>query len=257
MDQDEQQVKVVREKPSLLRRLFYVSGILLLLTITLGTGFVVYTVNQAGEAARDAVQPIGNLWRQLSVEATPVIMPDPVTIVREINKLSNLETASYTLQKIIIAQRNQDVLWGALGESLIFEAVGDVIAGIDLSQLQAADLQIVDPDTVMIHLPPAQLLHSSLDNQQSRVIDRDKGILASVDPQLESQVRAEAELQIREAALQDGILAEAKQNAEDVMRGFLNKLGFDNVVFTDETPPPAPPYRPEIPKGVIVVTPAP
>jgi hypothetical protein len=184
-------------------------------------------------------------------------MPDPLTIVREINKLSNLETASYSLQKVIIAERNQEALWGALGERLIFEAVGDVTAGINLGSLRQEDIQVIDPDTVMINLPDAIVLNTRLDNQQSRVIDRERGLLSSVDPQLESQVRAAAEQEILEAALEGGILQEADQNAEEALLAFLNQLGFENVIFTEGPPPPVPPFVPEVPKGVIVLTPTP
>ena len=39
------------------------------------------------------------------------------------------------------------------------------------------------------------------------------------------------------------------------MIGFLSGLGFENIIFTDEAPEPAPDYIQEIPKG-FAVTPA-
>ena len=242
---------------SLLRRLAYVMLILFLIAGISASSLVIFSVIAAGRAAQTVTQPISDLFKQLAVEATPVILPDPVTIVREINRLNNLETASYSLQKVVTAERNQDVLWGALGESLVFVAVGDVIAGIDLSEVQIEDLQIVDPETVMVHLPDAQVLHYSLDNEQSYVADRDKGLFAQVDPRLETQVRQEAEQAILQEALNAGILQEANETARDNMESFLNKLGFTNVIFTDDPPPPAPPYEQEIPKGAILATPTP
>ncbi len=246
-----------RPQPGLLRRLMYIVLILFLIAGIAASSLVIFSVSAATRAAKTVTQPLSDLVKQLAEEATPVILPDPVTIVREINRLNQLETASYSLQKIVTAQRNQEVLWGALGESLIFVAVGDVIAGIDLSQLQVQDLQIVDPETVMVHLPDAQVLHYSLDNTQSYVADRDKGLFAQVDSQLETQVRQEAEKQILEEALAAGILQEANENARTNMESFLNKLGFDNVVFTEGPPPPAPPYEQDLPKGTILTTPTP
>lgn len=250
-------VESSRPQPGLLRRLMYIVLILFLIAGIAASSLVIFSFSAATRAAKTVTQPLSDLVKQLAEEATPVILPDPVTIVREINRLNQLETASYSLQKIVTAQRNQEVLWGALGESLIFVAVGDVIAGIDLSQLQVQDLQIVDPETVMVHLPDAQVLHYSLDNTQSYVADRDKGLFAQVDPQLETQVRQEAEKQILEEALAAGILQEANENARTNMESFLNKLGFDNVVFTEGPPPPAPPYEQDLPKGTILTTPTP
>lgn len=250
-------VESSRPQPSLLRRLVYIMLILFLIAGIAASSLIIVSVAATARAAKTVTQPISDLVKQLAVEATPVILPDPVTIVREINQLNQLQTASYSLQKIVTAQRNQEVLWGALGESLIFVAVGDVVAGIDLNQLQIEDLEIVGPETVMVHLPEAQVLHYSLDNTQSYVADRDKGLFAQVDPQLETQVRQEAEKQILEEALAAGILQEANENARANMESFLNKLGFDNVIFTDAPPPPAPPYEQELPKGTILTTPAP
>ncbi len=249
--------KEYNARPSFLKRLVYLLLALFLIAGIAGIGFMVFTVNRAATSASEAAQPIGNLWRQLAREATPVILPEPLTIVREINKLSNLETASYTMQKVMVAERNNDILFGALGESMIFEAVGEVIAGIDLTQLSEDDLQVQDPETVVVHLPDAEILHHALNEEQSRVLDRDTGLFASVDPQLESEVRKAGLAEIHAAALERGILAEADANAEESIRSFLGNLGFENVIFVDETPPPAAPYQPTRQKGVIIVTPIP
>jgi hypothetical protein len=230
--------------------------LLLVIAVVLG-GLAVYGVLGAAKATQSMTEPVRALVQQLAAEATPVILPDPVTIVREVRQLSRLETASYSLQKIITAERNQEVLWGALGESLIFVAVGDVVAGVDLAQMGQADLQILAPDTVVVHLPEAEIFSASLDNDESYVADRDRGLLARMDPQLETEVRRAAEAAILEESLAAGILVEANDNAQESMRSFLGKLGFANVLFTAETPAPAPAYEQQLPKGTILTTPEP
>lgn len=227
--------------------------VFLLIAIAFG-GIFLFTTLAAIQGVKTITQPVSQLVQDLTTKATPVILPDPMTIVREVRQLSRLETASYSLQKVLTAQRNQDVLFGILGESLIFVAVGDVYAGIDLTKLEDEHIQITDPNTIMIYLPQAEVLHASLDNENSYVADRDQGFLASVDAQLETQVRQQAEKEILEEALSAGILAEANKNAQQSIQSFLNKLGFENVIFTDSPPPPAPPYEQEIPKGMILVT---
>lgn len=239
-------------KESRLRQLTYLFVIILLIACS----FLIVTVAQTLRQTQETTQPISDLMQQLFIEATPVILPDPVVIVHEINELARLETASMELEKVIRAERDQDLLWGALGETLIFVAYGEVIAGVDLAKIQPADMQVIDPDTVMIYLPDAEIFVATLDNQRSYVADRDTGILTDSDPTLETQVRQAAEQEILEAALEAGILREANQNAEAYMRTFLNNLGFENVVFTDAPPPPAPPYEQELPKGY-TLTPAP
>jgi len=219
--------------------------------------FAVYTlVSSVRRGSEVITQPLVELARQLVIEATPVILPDPVTIVNAINDKADLVTASYEMQKVITAETNQDFLWGAFGENLIFVAYGEVFAGVDLTQMQPADIVVVDPDTVMIHLPAVQVFpYPVLDNERSQILDRETGLFAEADPQLETQVRQRAEQEILAAALEAGILETANENAEAYMREFLLGLGFENVTFTDTTPPPAPPFVQEIPKGYAVTPP--
>jgi hypothetical protein len=211
--------------------------------------FGVFTLVSTLNTARQATAPIGDLVQRLAVPATPVILPDPVVVVQEVRDLARLETASYRMEKVIRADRGQDVLGGALGETLIFVAHGEVIAGVDLSQMQEEDVQVVDPDTVMVHLPQVEIFNVILDNDRSYVADRDTGVLTRADSQLETQVRQSAQRDLQAAATESDILDTAKENAESYMRGFLNNLGFENVIFTPDTPPTAPPFEQDLPKG--------
>jgi hypothetical protein len=80
--------------------------------------------------------------------------------------------------------------------------------------------------------------------------------LTRADPQLESEVRRAAQRELETAAEESEILDLANDNAQSYMRGFLQNLGFENIIFTESTPPPAPPFEQEIPKG-FTLTPAP
>jgi hypothetical protein len=186
-------------------------------------------------------------------------LPNPATIVREINDLARLETASFEFEKVIMAESGQDVLWGALGETMVFVAHGKVYAGVDFAEMAMDDVQVYDPVTVYVHLPPAEIFEDIpvLDNEKSFVADRDTGILTRADPQLESQVRVAAEEAIAEAAQESEILERANANAQEFMTNFLRGLGFENIVFTDKTPKPAPPFEQEVPKGFVVTPEAP
>jgi hypothetical protein len=61
------------------------------------------------------------------------------------------------------------------------------------------------------------------------VYSRDTDLFTSPDPNLESEVREEAERQLQQAALQDGILKAAEQNARSTISGMLKGLGFNQV----------------------------
>jgi hypothetical protein len=74
---------------------------------------------------------------------------------------------------------------------------------------------------------------------------------------LETQVRVEAEKAIEEAAAESEILERATSNAQEFMTNFLKGLGFENIIFTDKRPDPAPPFVQEVPKGFAVTPEAP
>jgi hypothetical protein len=143
-------------------------------------------------------------------------------VVEKIRKLSRLETVEYSIDKIVVGERENLILPNLL------IAHGEVIAGIDLGGLQAGDVS-VKGDSVTLRLPKAQVLTARLDNDRTRVYSRDTGLLVGADPNLESQVRKAAEQQIGEAAIADGILDKARVNAQASLTALLQGLGFRTV----------------------------
>lgn len=242
----------------MLRNLAYGCAILFFGVLSFAVIFFALGLNQARNAV---VAPISDLVNQLVVPVTPAILPNPQTIVREINDLARLETASYEMEKIVTAESNQELLWGAMGETMIFVAYGKIYAGVDFQEMAPEDLVVVDPTTVQVHLPEAKIFEDVpvLDNERSFVADRDTGILTRADPELETQVRQAAETAIREAAQESDILERANFNAEQYMVNFLTGLGFENIIFTDQRPGPAAPWVQDVPKGFVLpaATPAP
>ncbi len=227
-----------------------------LTAVAVGVATLTFRAAQVAENTAGAIEPIGDRMRSLFVGATPVILPNPSTIVREINDLARLETASYELEKVITADSGQDgLLEFFVGESMVFVANGKVFAGVDLSSMTPEDLVVVDPDTVMVRLPAAEIFDDIpvLDNNKSYVADRDTGLLTQADEELETRVRQSAEQAIREAAQGSDILDRANFNAQEYMSGFLEGLGFTEIIFTRDVPPPAQPYEQPLQKGQFVL----
>jgi uncharacterized protein DUF4230 len=157
------------------------------------------------------------------------ISVDQPTVIRQIRALQRLETVSYTMDKIIVGERENPVLPKFLaGDRLLLVVHGEAIAGVDLSKLQPNDVAVHER-TVTIHLPQAEIFTTRLDNAKTRVYSRDTGIFSTPDPNLEGDVRQEAERQLQAAALQDGILKSADQNARQTVTSLLMGFGFTNV----------------------------
>jgi len=151
------------------------------------------------------------------------------TVVRQIQQLQRLETVSYAMDKIISGERPNAYLPKFLaGDRLLLMVHGEVVAGIDLTGLQPGDV-LVHGQKVSIHLPAAEVFSTRIDNARTKVYSRDTGLFSSPDPNLESEVREEAERQLQQGALQDGILKIATDNARSTISGMLKGFSFHEV----------------------------
>jgi Protein of unknown function (DUF4230) len=173
---------------------------------------------------------------QQILHPTPTIYPDPVTVVQQVRSLSRLETAQYTIEKVITAETGQGALSALFGDRLIFVAHGQVIAGVDLSKLRGSDVVVSPSGEVTLIMPAAEIFITSVDNDKSYVYDRQTGLLTKGDQNLETQARQVAQQQIEQGALEDGILKLAQDNASSYLERLLRSLGFKNVVFVQATP---------------------
>ena len=153
------------------------------------------------------------------------------TVVDRIQRLQRLETVVYTMDKLVTGAKENPLLPDFLtGDRLLMMVHGEVIAGIDFSNLKPDDVR-VEGKQIRLHLPAAQVFSTRLDSGKTRVYSRQTGVLVPTDPNLETQVRQEAERQMQQAALADGILRTAQQNAASTIRSLLQGLGFENIDF--------------------------
>ena len=116
------------------------------------------------------------------------------------------------------------------GDRLLMLVHGEVVAGIDFSNLKPGDVR-VEGKQVHLRVPAPQIFSTRIDSAKTRVYSRQTGWLVPTDPNLETQVRQEAERQLQEAALADGILRNAQQNAASTLASLLLGLGFEKVDF--------------------------
>jgi hypothetical protein len=209
-----------------------VIGILVILVIA-AVGVVV-TIQKT---TQQVIQPVSDMTSSLSTQVaqflhpTPTILPDPVTIINQIRPLARLETIQYTIEKVITAEIGQNALAPLFGDRLLFVGHGYVIAGVDLSKIRSEDVSYED-GILVINLPKGEVFVATLDNNQSYVYDRETGLLTHGDTNLETTARQAAENQIKQAALEDGILEQAQTNAEIYLESLLNELGYSEVSFT-------------------------
>jgi uncharacterized membrane protein (Fun14 family) len=215
-----------------------VIGILVVVTALLMiAGSMVIFWNMAQQVMNPIEQANSELRTQVAkvLNPTPTILPDPVTIIKQVRSLARLETIQYSVEKVITAETGQESLGILFGDRLLLVAHGTVIAGVDLTGLADSDFEMQNGQ-ITLRLPSPEIFVATLDNETSYVYDRQTGLLTKGDAQLETLARQSAEQEIRKAALEDGILSQAAVNAEAFLVRFLDKLGFSDVILVFQDP---------------------
>jgi len=159
-------------------------------------------------------------------------MADIGTLVTRVRDLNRLETATMRVASVSTVTQTYDLIPNALaGDELTLYSAGDVIAGVDLSLLKPDDVHREPDGTIVVRLPPPQLLVSRLDNRASHVIQRRTGVFRRADIGMEGRARQYAEQNIRNEAIRRGILQLAQTNAEGRVAELLHTLGAAKVRF--------------------------
>ncbi len=159
---------------------------------------------------------------------------DPPAVVREIQRLNELVTVKYSIQKVI-GLKEEKVPFGS--EQVLLMVQADVLGGVDLAALGTNDIQVTANNTVTARLPAAKVLHVYVDEKQTRVWDRSKTWWTPwvpFNPELEQKARLAALEAVQAAAVETGILSNAQQNAQKAIWEFLHATGVETVRF--ETP---------------------
>jgi hypothetical protein len=214
-------------------------SILIIGVVIVAAYFIVQTVRESAQAATAPFQQVNQANQALQTQVsnllnpTPTIIPDPVTYINEVRALARLETIQYSVEKVITGETGGGTFQSLFGDKILFVGHGTVIAGIDMEKLQPEDMRF-ENGVLTVRLPPAEVFIAALDNEKSYVYDRETGILAKPDVNLETLVRQNAEQEILKAALEDGILEQAQLNAEAYLFKFFAALGYPNTIFVND-----------------------
>ena len=161
--------------------------------------------------------------------------PDPPSILAQVQRLNQLTTVKYTIQKVVgLTEQKQPV--GS--ESILLIVQATVQAGIDLASMRREDITVRRDGTVIVRLPPAKILNVFIDENETKVWDRHKTwwtpwVGYSLD--LEQRARLAGVEAASQAAVGMGILPQAQLNAETSIRGVLGLAGVKAVQFSIAT----------------------
>ena len=169
--------------------------------------------------------------RRITSATSPATTLDPVSVVHQIQRLNELVSVKYTVQKVV-GLEEQKVPFGS--EKLLLFVQAEVLAGIDLSKLATADIKWLPAKRMQVMLPPPKIEHVVIDDKETKVWDRQITWWTPwvpYNPDLERQARLKAKDTIQQAAIDMGILDQARRNAEAGIRNLLETFGVKSVTL--------------------------
>lgn len=185
--------------PSSPARLWFWRGFALTLLLLLGWGSV-------------------QLWmaRQQAAEQARIHTLTTAGVLQRIQKLNHLESMAFHVETVVTSEKqgNWYRLWQDHQKGL-FIARGRVVAGLDLSRLTPAQVQVsADGQRVQIQLPPVRILSTGIERMD--VYDLETGLygLAQVDPNLLNDAQTAAHTQVLRSACAANILGLATLQAQ-------------------------------------------
>lgn len=199
--------------------------VLALVIVLVGVGLGVALSTSSFMAGLPVVGP-------LLFEERPARTTTGPVVVEGIKDLNQLATVRWRESVIVTRESGGTELERFLvGEKVLLVAAGNVEAGVDLQEMGRDDVR-VNGETVTIRLPDPEVFSAGLDEDATRVYDREFGILnLRPDDELAEEARTAAVEKIEQAARDEEILVQAERNAENGVRAFVTSLGFEEVRF--------------------------
>jgi hypothetical protein len=147
-------------------------------------------------------------------------------VLQEMTSLGKLELVRYQFRDIV----EHEIVKPLLPNSKALIIVqGEAVGCLDLTRLRLTDLADYGQDTLLVHLPEPELCYSKIDHSKSKVYSTEFTFLD--EAQLVDEAYRRAETQIQTSALQTGILAQTRTNAEKILKPMLEKVAGKTVLL--------------------------
>lgn len=146
-------------------------------------------------------------------------------VLQEITSLGKLELVRYNFKDIVEQQITK--LWLPDAKAVLI-VQGEAVGCVDLTQMKIADIE-AGKDTLVVHLPEPELCVFKINHDRSKVYNTEYAFME--EAQLVQEGYKQAERQIRQSALDMGILDQTRENARKMLTPILERTSGKKVVL--------------------------
>ena len=163
--------------------------------------------------------------------AEPKVTVTHNTVLTQVEALGKLELVRYRFKDVVEYRKaSRYPLLPAAKVALVVG--GEAVGCLDLRKIRPQDVVFEGDTIVRVFLPAPELCSFQVNHNQSRVFSTENGFFQ--DAELVDEGYKYAEAQVRNAALQSGILAETQRNAEQILQPMLRTLTGRRVVLSQQ-----------------------
>ncbi|MFD1258237.1 DUF4230 domain-containing protein [Mucilaginibacter terrae] len=155
-------------------------------------------------------------------------------MVEKITSMGKLELVKYSMKDVLEKKQVHTIL---PDERVLFVAVGEVTACIDLTQVRKQDITgDSSGNTVTVLLPQPEICYTKLDHQRSKVYDVSGVILPSTTQAMIEDIYKLAEKRLLDNAREMKIIDKARENAQTIFKPLLEGVSGKTVVLKFRNP---------------------
>ncbi|QSE98589.1 DUF4230 domain-containing protein [Fulvivirga lutea] len=173
------------------------------------------------------------LWQTQEIKEKPIEITNS-SILREVESLGKLELVRYNFKEITELKKVSPEFWKIfkLGpdSKIALISEGSAVGCIDLSKLSEENIYH-STDTIYINLPKPELCYYKLDMSKTRIYSMQTNPLEDEKEFIRRAYQA-AEDEIKQSAINSGIMENTLRNAEIMLKPIIEKLTNKQVVFT-------------------------
>ncbi|PKV62578.1 DUF4230 domain-containing protein [Pontibacter ramchanderi] len=186
------------------------------------------------------------VWRQVKDtfgpgEKQPEVIVNHNTILTTVEELGKMELVRFNFKDVV--EYEKDVSRWVPNSKVVLVVSGEAVGCLDFTKLTEQDIRFQGDSLVQISMPEPELCYYKIDHSKSKVLSKENTYFQDADLVQESYRYAEAN--VKDAALESGILRQTKVNAEKVLKPILEEITGRKVVLV-------PKYQiqnPEMPKS--------